>query len=95
MEEAISSTLITHILASRPLSPQLATLRRWKPWRVCLVTCALRILSRQGPFQISTKKGGAYLERLTRGVECVGPAHEQGVVVLLEEDLDEIVTFVL
>ena len=36
-----------------------------------------------------------YLVSSTGGVESICSAHEQGVIVLLQEDLDEIVTFIL
>jgi hypothetical protein len=36
-----------------------------------------------------------YLVSSTGGVESICSAHKQGVIVLLQEDLDEIVTFIL
>lgn len=36
-----------------------------------------------------------YLVSSTGGVESICSTHKQGVIVLLQEDLDEIVTFIL
>lgn len=36
-----------------------------------------------------------YLVSSTGGVESICSAYKQGVIVLLQEDLDEIVTFIL
>lgn len=43
----------------------------------------------------SSEQCELYLVSSTGGVESICSAYKQGVIVLLQEDLDEIVTFIL
>lgn len=43
----------------------------------------------------SSEQCELYLVSSTGGVESICSTHKQGVIVLLQEDLDEIVTFIL